>query len=114
MPVLTVPAEGPKLRTERDATDVIGEAFSQKCETVVIPVERLDEDFFRLRTGVAGGIVQKFVNYRRRLVIVGDISRWVEESDAFRDFVIEANRGNDIQFMANLPAGPDNTISSRP
>ncbi len=102
MPTLTVSAEGPKIHTERDATDIIGETFSSKCETVVIPVERLDEDFFRLRTGVAGAIVQKFVNYRRKLVIVGDISRWVEESTAFRDFVIEANRGTDIQFVDDV------------
>jgi hypothetical protein len=101
-----------KLRTERDAVDLIAACAGK--ETIVIPVEDLDEDFFRLRTGVAGAMLQKFVNYRKRVVIVGDVSRWTEASDAFRDFVIEANRGNSIQFVANLPAARDNTTSSQP
>ncbi len=91
-----------KLRTDRDAVNLIAACAGK--ETIVIPVEDLDEDFFRLRTGVAGAMLQKFVNYRKRVVIVGDISRWTEASDAFRDFVIEANRGKDIQFVASCLA----------
>jgi Domain of unknown function (DUF4180) len=96
------PAEGKKLRTERDAVDVIGDAFNHGANCVQIPAERLDEDFFRLKTRVAGEFIQKFVNYRLRLVIVGDISRHLEESEALRDFVDEANRGEDIQFVTEV------------
>ncbi len=92
--------DGPKLRTDRDAADVIAEALP--FEWIVIPVERLDTDFFRLRTGVAGQIVQKFVNYRRRVAIVGDVSQYVNASPAFRDFVLEANRGTDLNFIENI------------
>lgn len=95
------PTEGRKIRTGRDATDLIGEAKHAGAETVVIPVERLDEDFFRLRTGVAGEFVQKFVTYGMRLAIVGDISAYAAESSALRDFVYEANRGRDLWFVAN-------------
>jgi hypothetical protein len=41
---------------------------------VIIPAQRLDPDFFRLRTGVAGEFVQKFVTYRLRLAVVGNVS----------------------------------------
>lgn len=71
------------------------------AETIVIPVERLDPDFFRLSSGVAGEIVQKFVTYRRRLVVLGDVSPYVERSDAFRDWVREADRGDDVLFVAD-------------
>ena len=91
------PAEGKKLRTDRDAVDLIGEASG--AEMIVIPMERLDEDFFRLRTRVAGDFIQKFVTYHRRVAIIGDISQYVNESTALRDFVYEANRGRDLWFL---------------
>ena len=68
----------------------------------MIPVERLSADFFRLRSGFAGGFIQKLVNYRRRLAVVGDVSAWIAESKAFKDFVYEANKGRDVWFVADL------------
>jgi len=99
--VFELAAKGKKLRTARDATDVMGEALSQGARWIVIPVERLDEDFFRLKTGVAGEIVSKLVVYRVGVAFVGDISRYVEASDSFRAFVREANRGKDFWFLAD-------------
>jgi hypothetical protein len=97
--VYECPIEGKKLRTDRDAVDLIGEALNTRARIVVIPVERLDEDFFRLRTGVAGAFIQKFVQYHIKLLIVGDISAFVAASTALRDFVYEANRGKDFWFV---------------
>ena len=48
---------------------MIGEAIEHRAGLVLIPVERLEDEFFRLRTRVAGEIVQKFVNYGLRLAI---------------------------------------------
>jgi hypothetical protein len=93
-------AEGKKLRSDRDAVDLIGEA--QGCHLILIPAERLDEDFFLLRTRVAGAFLQKFVTYGRRVAILGDISRYMEESSAWRDFVVEANRGNHVWFVQTI------------
>jgi len=95
---------GKKIQAERDAIELIGEALGHRAQMIVIPTERLTQEFFRLRTGVAGDIVQKFVQYRRRLVIVGDITRYLTDSSAFASFVTEANRGNDIWFMPDLRA----------
>jgi hypothetical protein len=93
---------GPLLRTEDDARDVIEQTFGSDIAIAVIPVERLDPDFFVLSTGVAGAFVQKLVQYRVRLVIVGDISGWTDASRALRDWVREVNRGRDILFVADL------------
>ncbi|MBB5868981.1 hypothetical protein F4553_002360 [Allocatelliglobosispora scoriae] len=98
VPTLICAVDGPELRDERDAVDVIGTAFQHEAELVVIPVERLAEDFFTLSTGVAGGIAQKFVNYHLRLAIVGDISAFTTVSTALRDFVYETNRGRQLWF----------------
>ena len=80
--------------------DAIGAASEYRAEIIAIPTERLDDDFFRLRTGVAGQVIQKFVTYRLRLVILGDISKNVQERSAFRDFVYECNSGSHIWFVA--------------
>jgi len=100
--ILECAAEGALLRSDRDAVDVIARAWEHRAKLVVIPAERLGEDFFRLRTRIAGEIVQKFVTYRVRVAIIGDISRRVSESSALRDFVVEANRGDDVWFVASL------------
>ena len=83
---------GKKLRSGGDAVEVIGDAIAQGADLIVIPVERLDEDFFQLRTGVAGEFIQKFVTYGRRLAIVGDISLYLAESSAFRDLKANYSR----------------------
>ncbi|MFE1315820.1 DUF4180 domain-containing protein [Streptomyces sp. NPDC058755] len=92
-------APGPALDGEGAALDLIGDAMGQDAELVVVPVERVADEFFRLRSGVAGAVVQKFANYRLRLAVVGDISRHVDASDALRDFVYESNQGRQLWFV---------------
>ncbi|MER7756272.1 DUF4180 domain-containing protein [Kitasatospora sp. NPDC097643] len=99
--ILRVPVEGAPIRTERDAVDLIGDAFGHGAEWVVLPAARLHPDFFALRTRVAGDIVQRFVNYRVGLVVLGDITAQVAASDALRDFVRESNRGRQLWFLAD-------------
>ncbi|RVX41719.1 uncharacterized protein DUF4180 [Nonomuraea polychroma] len=94
--------DGPLLRDERDVLDLIGEAWGHGATWVAVPAERLHEDFFSLRTGVAGEIAQKFVNYRIGLAIVGDISRFTDASQALRAWVLESNRGNHLWFVRDL------------
>ncbi|MEV6629338.1 DUF4180 domain-containing protein [Actinoplanes sp. NPDC051470] len=100
-PVLVCAAEGPRISTPQDALDVIGGAFGQ-ADVVAIPAGRLDDSFFQLRSGLAGEIMQKFVNYHIRLAVLGDIGAHVAASDALRDLVRESNRGRHIWFVTDL------------
>ena len=99
--VLELIADGTKLRTYNDAVDLIGKSFENRATPIVIPVECLDDEFFQLSTRIAGELIQKFVQYRLRLAIVGDISGFLAESSALRAFVIESNRGKDVWFLAS-------------
>ncbi|MGW2987009.1 DUF4180 domain-containing protein [Streptomyces goshikiensis] len=101
VPVLMCAAEGEPIRGEREVLDLIGNAGYQGAEWVVVPAERFDDAFFRLRTRVAGDIVQKFVQYRLGMAVIGDISRHTEASSALRDFVRECNRGRQTWFLAD-------------
>ncbi|MDG4762699.1 DUF4180 domain-containing protein [Solwaraspora sp. WMMD406] len=103
VPVLVCDPAGPLIASDQDALDVIGLAYAA-AEIVAVPVSRLDERFFTLRTGVAGEIMQKFVNYRLRLVVIGDLTAQTAASTALRELIVESNRGNQIWFVDDLAA----------
>jgi hypothetical protein len=93
--------EGALLRDERDAVELIRAASGHRAGMIVIPAERLDGSIFRLKTGIAGAMLQKFVTYQFRVAILGDISEHLKESSALKDFVRECNRGSQFWFLAN-------------
>lgn len=99
--VLMCDPAGPKVATTQDALDLIGSVFLG-AEMVAVPVDRLDEQFFSLGTRLAGEIMQKFVNYRLRLAVIGDISRHLEASSALRALVHESNRSDHIWFVPDV------------
>lgn len=100
--VLALPADGPVLASEADGLDVLGQAFGAEADVVAVPVERLDPEFFRLRSGLAGAITQKFAQYGVRLVVVGDVSRWTSEPGPVADWVRESGRGGQLAFVGDL------------
>ncbi|MEU0409571.1 DUF4180 domain-containing protein [Streptomyces griseorubiginosus] len=100
--VLHCAPDGPPLDSERAALDLIGDAMGRDAQVVAVPVARVADDFFRLRSGVAGAVMQKFVTYRVRLAVVGDVTRHTEGSTALRDFVHETNQGGHIWFLPDL------------
>lgn len=102
MRVLVCAIDGPKIANERDANAFMSAAWERKAALVAIPVARFTDDFFRLRTRIAGDVIQKFVNHHLRLAIVGDISAWTAESGALRDFVYEASRGQAVWFVDDI------------
>ena len=71
--------------------------YEAGCDRIVINKSLLDESFFDLKTRLAGEILQKFINYRVKVAIVGDFSGYTSQS--LRDFIYECNGGNDIFFL---------------
>lgn len=65
----------------------------------VINKSNLTEEFFDLSNKIAGGILQKVINYKMKLAIIGDYSKY--ESKALKDFMYKCNHGNDIFFVDN-------------
>jgi Domain of unknown function (DUF4180) len=102
--VLHLDPDGPVVSTSDDASDLIGSAWSAGVQTIAIPVSRLDPEFFDLSSRKAGDITQKLVNYRLRLVVLGDVSAFEAASGAFRDYVWESNRGDHVWFLTDRKA----------
>ncbi|MCX4472909.1 hypothetical protein C5N14_10075 [Micromonospora sp. MW-13] len=101
--VLVCDPAGPPVATVQDALDLIGAAFLG-AQVVAVPASRLNEDFFSLGTRFAGEVMQKFVNYRLRLAVLGDISRHLAASSALRALVHESNRAEHVWFLPDLDA----------
>jgi hypothetical protein len=99
--VLQCESAGSRIRTAADAVDLIAAAASLSARLIVIPVQRLGDDFFHLKTRIAGEILQKFATYHLRVVVIGDISAYLSDSVPLQDFVRECNRGSQIWFVAN-------------
>ena len=86
----------------QDAVDLMGNLSFSGSSTIIIRESNLTPDFFRLQTGLAGEILQKFSNYRIKLAIVGEFSKY--KSKSLQDFIRESNKGNHIFFCNNLEA----------
>ena len=65
---------------------------------VVNSKKLITEDFSILSKGVAGEILQKYVNYGGRIAIYGDYSHYA--SKPLKDFIYESNKGKDVFFVA--------------
>ena len=63
----------------------------------IISKDNLTEDFFHLSNKIAGNILQKLINYKMKLAIIGDFSN--HESNALNAFIYECNQWNDIFFV---------------
>lgn len=97
--VLECATDAPPPRSAKDATDIVGEAWTHKARVVALSADWLGDEFFRLSTRVAGEVVQKLQDYRLQVAIVGDIAARTAESKALRDWVGECNRGRHVWFV---------------
>ncbi|AKL95151.1 hypothetical protein CACET_c17020 [Clostridium aceticum] len=73
--------------------------YETGCDSIILNKSAICEDFFNLKTGLAGEILQKFINYRVKIAIVGDFS--IYSSKSLRDFIYESNKGKDLFFLVD-------------
>lgn len=86
-----------KVYNSQDFLDIIANVDS---DTYILRKEDFDPNFFKLSTGVAGEILQKATNYRKRLGIVGDFTNIA--SKPLRDFIYESNKYKQIIFVESV------------
>ena len=87
------------ISTEQDALDLMVNPKLSGAKKIIVNKKNIIPDFFELGTGLAGKILQKFVNYQVQLAIVGDFSNVTNES--LKAFIYESNRGKHIFFLEN-------------
>ncbi len=74
--------------------------YETRCKNIAINKEAIVNEFFILSTGLAGEILQKFINYGVRFAVYGDFSCYT--SKPLHDFIYESNHGKDIYFQTTM------------
>lgn len=97
----TVAVVSGKEKTVVDAASALELAMTARyeagAERIAIDKSAVAEDFFILSSGMAGEILQKFINYHIKAAIWGDYSRYT--SKPLKDFIYESNQGRDFFFV---------------
>jgi hypothetical protein len=97
--IAEVISEGIIINNIEDGLDLLGNLYYQGFDKIVLHENNITPDFFDLKTGIAGEILQKFSNYRVRLAIVGDFSKYTSKS--LTNFIYESNKGRHINFVTS-------------
>lgn len=84
----------------QSALDLLMSAkYDVGTKNIVIDKALIADDFFILSTGLAGEVLQKYVNYGARIAVYGDYSRYT--SKPLKDFMYESNKGKDVFFVSS-------------
>lgn len=87
------------LNTEQDAVDLVALCREHDLDFLMLHGKALSEDFFNLRTGVAGRMMQKFITYSvKTAVVIPDTS---VNKGRFKEMVTESNRSNQFGVFAS-------------
>jgi len=95
-----------EIKETQDAIDLLGNCYFVGASKIVIKKENLIPDFFELKTGIAGEILQKFSTYQMQLAIVGDYSEI--NSKSLNDFIFESNKAGKITFVSSMEEALEN------
>ena len=98
--VAIIQSSEPVITDTQSALDLIATvSHVDNCQMLAINKEAVCDDFFVLSTGIAGEVLQKFINYSMKMAIIGDFSEYT--SSSLKDFIYECNQGNHIYFVSD-------------
>lgn len=80
-----------------DALNLMGDSMFMGSSKLLIHEKNIVADFFELKSGLAGEILQKFSTYNLKLAIVGDFSKYTSKS--LKEFIFESNKFGRINFV---------------
>jgi PadR family transcriptional regulator AphA len=87
------------IENEGDALDLVAACIENDTNRLLLPEGILPPEFYELRTGLAGKILQKFVNYSIRVAAVVDPE--MVNQGRFREMVVELNQGRHFRIFDN-------------
>ncbi len=88
------------IKDAQSALDLLMSAkYEADTKNIIIDKRLIADEFFVLSTGLAGEILQKYINYGGRIAIYGDFSHYT--SKPLKDFMYESNKGKDVFFVSD-------------
>ena len=80
-----------------DGLQIMVDCSAQEAYKAIIYQENITDDFFELKTKLAGEILQKYTQYSFDIAIVGDFSKY--NSKSLNDFIYESKQSKKINFV---------------
>ncbi len=91
--------DGGILTNEQAALDLVGICGYEQTDCILLYSSNLSEDFYNLKSGLAGQVMLKWTNYRIKAAAV--IPPEKIGSGRFYEMVIETNRRNDFRVFSD-------------
>jgi len=88
------------ISSPEEGLQILVDVYYQDIDKIVLHKRNIISDFFDLKTGIAGEILQKFSNYKVRLAIVGDFSGL--EGTSISAFMSESNSQKQVNFSKTV------------
>jgi len=85
-----------------EGLQLLVDLYYQDFDSIVLYQQQISAEFFNLKSGMAGELLQKFSNFRVKLAIVGDFEKYSGKS--MGDFIYESNQGRMVNFLPSLKA----------
>ena len=96
---LHLTSRGYLIHREQDALDIISLCIEHDTNAVVLDGDRLSDDFVKLRTGLAGTVLQKFGSYIKVAVTIKSEQKFPVR---FQEMVSEHRTRNTFRIFTNL------------
>lgn len=84
------------LNRESDALDLIALCWEHDVKAIMIHHAVLSEDFFRLKTNLAGNMIQKFINYGIKAAAI--VPPETMQKGRFKEMALEMNKGGHFRL----------------
>ncbi len=90
------------IEKEADALDLVAACGENRVQRLLLYSENLSDDFYQLKTGLAGAILLKFSTYHIKVAAV--LKPEQVNQGRFREMALEANRSNrEFHIFYNRP-----------
>lgn len=88
------------LKTEQDALELIAACSENETNLVLFQPQTISDDFFKLKTGLAGTVLQKLVTYRIKAAVI--ISDEQQIRGKFKELLTESKKGNNFMVFYDI------------
>lgn len=88
------------ISSEQDALDIVAFCIENDTYRVMLSDEVLSEDFFKLKTGLAGKVLQKFVNYNIKAVLIMKSEEKIKGK--FKELASETSKSNNFRIFKDM------------
>lgn len=98
--IAEISGEGILISTVQEALEMMVNQSYSGFSKIILHQQNITPEFFELKSRLAGEILQKFVNYKMKVAIVGDFKNVPSES--LHAFILESNRGKQNFFVEDV------------